>query len=267
MPDGCAQVQSQRAWQTIDARLRQEAEDLPVGQVVQNLRDAREIEAALAGAEEAEDGPHRAAGDEFRLQPGRLEEREGREVDIARSAAAAADQHQVAIAHFSIEPLRGELVAELSLDLGERAAGNLRSRARGGAELIGARELQALRVEQWPEHLDQPLAEGTQQRGDGHVAAVGGAHVPAAAERKRVAQRVLILFVEPAARGNRGAGELRLHGRERADLGESLLQARHLVPSRSSASASAQAALQSKAFSNSAWAAAVLSRARAIRPR
>src|SRR6267142_1209497 len=66
-------------------------------------------------AEQTEDRSHRAAGDQRRLQAGGLEEREGREVHVARASASTADEDQMALAHFPVEALRGQAVPELML--------------------------------------------------------------------------------------------------------------------------------------------------------
>src|SRR5207245_10397165 len=106
-------METQRTGQTVDAGLRHQAEDLPVSEVLEDFRDARQVEAALPRAEEPEDRSHRAAGDQRRLQPGGLEQGECSEVHVPGAASAAADEHELALAHFAIEPIRRQPMASL----------------------------------------------------------------------------------------------------------------------------------------------------------
>src|SRR5260370_28077930 len=104
MPDRCAQVQPQRARQPVTRDLRGDAEDLAVAQVAEDLGDAGEVESLLAGAEQTQDGAHRAAGDQSGREPRRLEQGERGEVNVAGAAAPAADQDEVALADLALEP-------------------------------------------------------------------------------------------------------------------------------------------------------------------
>src|SRR5262249_35063185 len=121
-------------------------------------------------------------------------------------------------------------MAELGVDLGERALGDHRRRARGRAELRCGGEHRPARIEERPEDLHEPRAEGPQRSGDGDLAAVRSAHVPGAAEREGVAEDALFALLEAAARSERGAGELGLHRGQGSDFAEPLAQTRHAAP-------------------------------------
>ena len=77
----------------------------------------------------------------------------------------------------------------------------------------------------------QPLAQRAHEGGDGDVAPVRRAHVPAARQREGVAQRGLVFVVQPSAGIERAAGELHLHLDQRPDLGETLGEQRHAASS------------------------------------
>ena len=228
--DGGAQVEAQWARQPIHARLRNDAEDLPVGEIGEDFRNPRHVEALFTGAEETEDRSHRAAGDEGRLQTRGFQEREGGEVDVASAAAATADEHQVAVANLAVERLQGKAVAERGHHFVARGPRRVGRRSRRGEQLVGRGDLQALRIEQRPQQLHEPLAQGTQQARDGDVAAIRRAYVDGAGEGKRVPDGGLVAFVEAAAGSDGGARELGLHLDERADLGEPLGDEGHAAP-------------------------------------
>jgi hypothetical protein len=163
------------------------------------------------------------------ISAGGLEEREGGEVDVARAAAATADEDQVPLAHFPVEPLQRKAVPKLLADLVQRRLGDGLRLARCGQELVRSRQRRALRIEQRPEHLDQLLPVRSEDGRHRHVAPVRSADVPAAAERERVTDDGLVALIQPAARRHRRAGQLRLHGGDRTDLREPFLEQAHAV--------------------------------------
>ena len=224
------QVQPQRPRQAVHARLRDEAEDLPVGEVLQDLRNPGQVESPLSGPEEPEDRSHRAASQHRGLKAGRLQQREGGEVYVSGAASAAADEHQVPLAHLPVEPLARKAVPELLRDLRQRFLSDPLRFPGSRQQLVRRGQQRPLRIQQRPEHLHQPLAEGAQDRRHGDVSPIRGAHVPAAAERERVPDRGLVTLVEPPTRRDRRARELRLHGGDGPDFRESFLQQRHGAP-------------------------------------
>src|SRR5207245_6233941 len=104
---------AQRSRQAVHARLRDEAEDLSVGEVLEDLGNPGQVESPLSRAEEPEDRSHRAARQHRGLKARRLEQREGGEVHVSGAPASAADENQVSLAHLAIEPLAGKAVPEL----------------------------------------------------------------------------------------------------------------------------------------------------------
>ena len=151
-------------------------------------------------------------------------------MDVSRPPAAAADQHQMAVAHLAVERLRRQPVAQVAADLLASQVGRLRGLAGRGEQLVRRSDVAALRIEQRPEQVHEPLAQGTQERRDGDVPPVGRAHLPAARQGQRVPQRRFVGFVQAPARIQRRAGELYLHLQERPDLGEAFGEQGHGTP-------------------------------------
>ena len=146
---------------------------------------------------------------------------------IPRPTSAPTHQYQVPLSHLFVETLSREPVPELRAQFRPRRRRDLVRGARRRQKLVRLGEHRPLWIEQRPEHLHQLLAKGPQDRRHRHVAAVGRAHMPAAHQRQRVAKRGLVALVEPAARRNRRARELRLHRGHRPDLGEPFLEKAH----------------------------------------
>ena len=81
---------------------------------------------------------------------------------VAGAATAAADEHQVALAHFQVEPFHRQPVAELFLQVAGRCARDVPGGARSRQQLVGLGQDGPLRIEQWPQHLHQLFAERSQ---------------------------------------------------------------------------------------------------------